>query len=236
MILSTVVILSTIGCIFYFNHKQTGPKFAEGTKMLIFDFDGTIADSLPALFQALNNNASYYGYKKIDNLNSLIGKDSAELLQAFEISFIKLPLVVNAIRKEISTQMTSIKPFDNLLSIFSQLHSQGIKLGIVTTNSTENVKQFLAHHNLDYFDLIHGGNSLFGKGKILHQLLKDHNLKASDIIYIGDETRDIDAAKENSIRCAAVTWGLCTAEKLTIKKPDFMISEKSELLALAQLI
>ncbi|MBI2775259.1 HAD-IA family hydrolase [Candidatus Dependentiae bacterium] len=233
IIFLTLLVISTT---IYFKDKWSYSPYPQGTKMLIFDFDGTIADSLPAIFQALNNNASYFGYKTIERIELLAGKDSSEFLKEFEISSIKLPFVVQAVRNEVNKKITSIQPFDQLKSILDQLKAKQVKLGIVTSNSTQNVKEFLAYHNLDYFDLIHGGSSLFGKGKILKKLLNDHNLEASNVIYIGDETRDIQAAQENHIRCAAVTWGLCTAERLAAYKPDFIVHDKSDLLMLAQII
>ncbi len=197
--------------------------------MIIFDFDGTIADSLPTLLECLNNNAAYYGYKKINDPDMFRDKNMQEVMRELGITFLKLPLVVRAIRKEIGLKITHIKTFPGMEQVLKQLHEQGISLGILTSNSQENVKIFLQANNMDFFNIVYGNSRIFGKGKILGNLIKKYNLDTSTI-YVGDETRDIEAAKENNIRCIGVTWGYNTAQALQEKKPDYIIAKPEELL------
>lgn len=229
-----VCLAITIYVIVYYTSKASVTKFESGTKMLIFDFDGTIADSLPALIECLNNNASYYGYKKADDLEQLRSKDTKDFLKELGISSFWLPFVVRTIRKDMVLRMSELKPFPSIVDVLTQLHNQGILLGIVSSNSQENIEQFLQAHNINFFSLIHGQSSIFGKSKILKNLLSDYGLDASSVIYIGDELRDIEAAKNNKMRCIGVTWGFNTATLLQEQQPDYLINDPQELLMLGE--
>jgi len=205
--------------------------------MLIFDFDGTIADSLPVLLSCFNEHATYYGYKKIGDesyADQLRSKDGQEILKELGVSYLKLPFVVRAVRKSMSAKMAMLKPFPAITDVLRELHQQGVSLGIVTSNAQANVEQFLQMHNLDFFEFVHGESSIFGKKKVLKNLLTKNRCDASSTIYIGDETRDIQAAQANAIRCAAVTWGFNTVDRLKQEKPDFLIRRPEELLGLAK--
>lgn len=217
------IILSLLFSILYYQEEILG-----------FDFDGTIADSLPALFECLNNNASYYGYKKADNVAQLRSKETKEFLKELGISSFWLPFVVRTIRKDMVLKMPDIKPFPDMVDVLTQLHNQGVLLGIVSSNSQENIEQFLQAHNIKFFSLIHGQSSIFGKSKILKNLLSDYELDATSVIYIGDELRDIEAAQANKMRCAGVTWGFNTSALLQEQYPDYLINKPEELLLLKE--
>ena len=72
----------------------------------------------------------------------------------------------------------------------------------------------------NYFDFIHAGSSYFGKKRAIKKVLKMHKIEQA--IYIGDETRDIDAAKQTKICSMAVTWEFNSERILKQYNPDFI--------------
>jgi len=197
--------------------------------LLIFDFDGTIADSLHALLECINNNAHYYGYKKIDDVEALRNKEAAEILKELGLSICKLPFVVQAVRNDMRSKIHALQPVPEIAEVLTQLHKKEIGMSIITSNATENVEIFLRNHNLNFFKHIHGQSSIFGKSNLIKKFLASHKINAAKTIYVGDETRDIEAAKHNKIKSAAVTWGFNSSQKLREKNPDYMLHHPKEL-------
>ena len=70
---------------------------------------------------------------------------------------------------------------------------------------------------------------------MLKSILRNYKLHASEVLYIGDETRDIEAAKECNIPVASVCWGLNTKMALKQLDPDYLIDSPSRLLEIIDL-
>ena len=123
---------------------------------MIFDFDGTIADTLPLLVHVLNRLSGKYGYRQVkeSELGVLRGKTSKEILKSIGISMLKLPFVVRSARQEFRTEVELLKPAAGVKKALLQLKKSGCRLGIATSNSEENVKKFLKINNLQCFDFI----------------------------------------------------------------------------------
>lgn len=103
-------------------------------------------------------------------------------------------------------------------------------LGILSSNNKTNIVKFLKNYRIDFFDFIYSEKNLFGKSRAIDNLLKKQDLKPQEIIYVGDEIRDIEAAKKSKIKVVAVTWGFNTKAILEKMKPDFLVENPDELL------
>lgn len=203
------------------------------TKMtftLIFDFDGTLADTRETIFNILNNLAPIFHFRKVDKREALKlrHKESQEIVKVFGISRIKLPWISKRAKADLSGQLSQVKPVYNIKPVVLRLKRMKFGIGILTSNSRENVLAFLKRNDLDVFDFIYSGSSIFGKAIVLKRLLKNRRLKS--VVYIGDETRDIEAAKKASIPIIAVSWGVNSAQILKKHKPDFLVRHPKQLI------
>ena len=118
-----------------------------------------------------------------------------------------------------------------MVRVLLKLKSQGYILGIVTSNTKENADIFLSKHGLNsVFSFIYSGTAIFGKHRVLKQVVREHKLKKSDVIYVGDETRDIRSARKSGIAAIAVSWGFNAAEILQEHQPDYLVNRPQELL------
>ena len=109
------------------------------------------------------------------------------------------------------------------------MKERGCKIGILTTNTEENVIKFLESNKLNIFDFLYSGKSVFGKGKVLKKLITKNNLKKERVFYVGDEVRDMNAGKKSKVITVAVSWGFNSKEALKKEKPDYLIDSPSEL-------
>jgi phosphoglycolate phosphatase len=77
-----------------------------------------------------------------------------------------------------------------------------------------------------------GYTRLFGKARAIRRILKADAMKASELLYVGDETRDIEASRRAGVDVAAVTWGFHAEEVLSGYSPTYLIREAEEIVEL----
>lgn len=202
-------------------------------KIIIFDFDGTIADGLYCVIGVFRSISGKYGLKKMSTaeMEKLIKTtSSAEFFKELNLSFWKAPFAIRAARKELSRQMDKIKIFSEIENVLAKLKKRGHILCILTSNSQENIDYFLKKNNLTVFDFAYGGCGLFGKSRFMKKILKKYNCNTSEAVSIGDETRDIEAAKKCNITSVAVSWGFNSRNILEKYQPDYLIDNPEDLL------
>jgi phosphoglycolate phosphatase len=206
-------------------------------KVIIFDFDGTIADTVDALVSIANRLALEFGYVQItpEQLTLLKNLSSREIIKYSGVSLFKIPFLVKKVKSELKNKIQELKPIPGIKEALIELQHHGYKLGIITSNSRENVTNFLQINELDtLFDFIYSGVTIFGKTTIINNVLRQKQFKPQTVIYVGDETRDIEASKKANIKVIAVTWGFNAPEILARQNPDFLIHQPSELLPVIQ--
>ncbi|MFH7024461.1 MAG: HAD-IA family hydrolase [Heteroscytonema crispum UTEX LB 1556] len=206
-------------------------------KVIIFDFDGTIADTVDALVSIANRLAVEFGYIQItrEELALLRNLTSREIIKYSGISLFKIPFLVKKVKGELKNQIPELKPIPGIKEALIALSDEGNRLGIITSNSKDNVTQFLKINELDnLFEFIYSGVTIFGKTTIINNVLRQKQLKPQEVIYVGDETRDIEASKKANIKVVGVTWGFNSQEVLAKQNPNFLIQRPDELLGIIQ--
>jgi phosphoglycolate phosphatase len=204
---------------------------------VIFDFDGTIADSHSKIIEIINRLSGEFGYPPVDDeeLIRLKNSSSKEILKNAKISLFKIPFLVRRVQKELRKEIDDLNLIEGIREALLELKAQGYQLGIITSNVKNNVLAFLQTNELDrLFDFIYSGTNLFGKHRTIKRVLKRHNLKVDRVIYIGDETRDIVSSKRSKIKVIAVAWGFNSVEVLEQYQPDSLIHHPQELLKAIQ--
>lgn len=202
-------------------------------KVIIFDFDGTIADSFEAVLRISNQLAAEFGYPvtRSEDVYHLKNLSSREIIRRSKLSPFKIPFLLRRLRRELKQEISQLKPIPGMKAVLRSLKQQGNQLGIVTSNSCENVRAFLDAQGLtDVFDFIGSGLMLFGKGRIIQRILKQYNLDRATVVYVGDETRDIEAAHRIGIQIISVSWGFNSSQVLAAANPDVLIHQPEELL------
>lgn len=205
-------------------------------KVIIFDFDGTIADTFPTVVEIVNSLAKEFGYEPlgIEFISTLRHKRAQDIIKIFRIPIWRIPKMVFAVKELLSEKITEMPVFKGMPEVLKSLKNEGYILGILTSNNEEAVRAFVTRHNIAYFDFIHAEKDIFGKARVLKKIMKSHSYDVSKVIYVGDETRDVEAAKKASIKMIAVNWGFNAVEALEKQAPDYLIGSPQEILKIAK--
>ncbi len=203
----------------------------------IFDFDGTIADTMDVIVDIYNRSiALRFRCKPIAESDRprLRGAHPRDVMREYGVTVFKLPLMVLRARAELARRIHEIQPFPSMVQVLQSLESKGVTVGVLTTNSRTNVTRFFERHGLAHtFKFIYTNAFAFSRHRTLRRIMRKHKLSPRDTIFVADEVRDIDAARAAGIRIAAVAWGYNLKEALERRGPDWMIESPEALVSLA---
>ncbi len=205
-------------------------------KHIIFDFDGTIADSRAIGLQIVNMLAKKYHYQEFSmaELQSYNNIPIKERLKKIGVPLYKIPQMSVDGLVQYKRLMHSLQAYDGIREILDGLKDEGMYLAIISSNSVENIKEFLRENNLDVFDNIFSVSNLFGKHRSIARYLKGSGLAAGEVIYIGDELRDIEASKKTGVKIIAVVWGFDARELLISGNPDYLADKPEDILRIVK--
>jgi phosphoglycolate phosphatase len=202
--------------------------------ILIFDFDGTIADTFSYYLSCLNILADKFNFKKIPSEDIAAFRDmgSREIINSLHIPAIRVPLIVWEARKLLKKGIRQILPVQGMKQALVALQALDVTLGIITSNSVRNVETFLKLNEIEVFDFTFSSLRLWEKAKTLKKLLALKDLNPNRVYYIGDETRDIEAAHKAEVKSVAVTWGYNSQRVLSLLNPDYIVTDPKMLIGL----
>lgn len=212
-------------------------KTLQVPKILIFDFDGTLVDSMKIYFHGFNQVAKQFKLPEIQeqDLHTLKQLSARDLAKKYKIGPLKLTRIILTVNKNLSQEMAKLEFFPELKTALKKL-AKKYQLGILTSNNEENVAAFLEKQNCtELFDFIYTSKNIFSKDKTFQALIKKHRLDKKDILYFGDEVRDIEACQKIGVKIAAVSWGFNAAALLKAKNPDYLLQSPRQILQLLDL-
>lgn len=197
---------------------------------IIFDFDGTIADSFDYVAGFLARQA---GIEKLSATQKNMLKNLSMVGMARRLGFgwWRLPWLFFKGRREMRKTAHLLNSFQGIPNLIKKLHAEGHELFVLSSNIRHNINSFLKSQELSsYFVETYGGIGLFSKTPALRRLLREQNIEIKDAIYIGDELRDIEAASAMNLRIVAVSWGFASRKNLEASKPTVLVDSVDELM------
>lgn len=199
---------------------------------LIFDFDNTLVDSFKVILTIMEKIAKRDGFGPVTKakINLFREKGTRQAAKELNLPLVRLPSIAREARQEFSKKIPSLKLHQGIEDLIISLKENNFNLGILTSNSKKNILTFLANNQIDSFDFVYAASNIFGKAKVLNDLKRKYKLNNSKTFYIGDEIRDIQAAKKVGFKAVAVTWGFNTKAALAKYQPDFLVEKPQEIL------
>jgi phosphoglycolate phosphatase len=199
---------------------------------ILFDFDGTLVNSLDAAFSAFQRVGPEFGCGPLDRegLERLRGLHALEVVHALGVPLYRLPQLATRMRRAMRGDLMETSPVEGIGDVLEVLLRRGHRLGVVSSNARASVRDYVRRHRLPGLDVIVGGTGLFGKAGALRKQVRQRRVEPGRLLYVGDELRDLEAAREALVRFAAVGWGYTPLERLAVRTPDYQCHQPRDLL------
>lgn len=201
--------------------------------LAIFDLDGTLADSFPWFLGVLNTVAREFKFREVaaGDIEPLRHHGVNDLMRKLEVPLWKLPRIAHRVRAMKRADMAHIPLFPGVDTMLRALADADVTLALVSSDNEVNTRDMLGEANAALISHFACGASLFGKAAKFKRVMKLAGVAAGATIAIGDEIRDIEAARAAGIACAAVTWGYAAPEALRARKPDVVFERMEDIVA-----
>ncbi len=192
--------------------------------LVIFDLDGTLVDSIPWFLRHVNGVADRFGFSQVakDDIEMLRRAGPREVLERLNVPMWKVPAIARHMRQLKSAHLNDIPLFPGVDELLQALAARGVTTAMVSSDSEENVRRGLGPDNARQIAHFACGASLFGKAAKFRRVLKAAGVPAAEALCIGDEIRDLEAARKAGIAFGAVSWGYASAEALQAHAPEQM--------------
>jgi len=206
---------------------------------VVFDFDGTLVDSMKKIFEALNEALNKRNLPTIDLnlLGRMAGRPISDIISArMYVPEPTIKTIENDVFKAyVEFCKVHCQLLPNVENTLKVLKSKGIKLGLLTTTPRKPLKAVLRKLAIrDYFDIMLAKEDAKSKPDPdgLRQIVTKFEIGADECLYVGDSPIDILTGKAAGIRTIAIATGVTTMEQLKENTPDIIITDLEQLLTL----
>lgn len=210
-------------------------------KLLIFDLDGTLINTLEDLNKATNVGLEKYGYpsRSLEETRNDIGNGVKKLIERSIPGGKDNPDYLGVFNEFRSYYITHYfeysKPYKNTQETLSFLKNKGYKLAVVSNKFDEGAKKLVTTFFPDIFDVIQGSIETLNYKPypdLVNKVLNELNINNKDALYIGDTEVDYETAINSKLDVVLVTYGYRKIEELLekIKNPPLFINDISGLI------
>lgn len=200
-------------------------------KLIFFDFDGTIADSLEVAVTVLQEIAPILNMPipTREQVMDWKTKGIVELMQLTGVSLLQIPKIVKVARESFEKKTEFVPIIAGIAEVIHFFQKKGYEMHIISTNAEKNIRFILEKYQITAFSAIHTPSALFGKDAVIRKISKKLGFAPQNTYMIGDEVRDIEAAQKAGVQSVAVTWGFNHHKLLLAAKPNFLIEKVEDL-------
>lgn len=198
--------------------------------IVLWDFDGTLADTSSFMVSAYNALAARRGLRRIDDFEALRGLSPMAFLRTLGLPLVSGPSLLGGVLSAVRRDMPNVRLFSGVPEALELFAQAGCRMSVLSSNLRDNILDCLRANGVaERFESVVGYRRLFGKGDGIRRFLKGRLAPGERAVYIGDEVRDIVAARKAGVDVAAVTWGYNTRELLAQHTPDYLIELPEQL-------
>lgn len=230
---------------------QTGPKSIlirrdirilnnsiDSIKHICFDLDGTIVDSNQTIYKATEITLKQLGIDfnvSEDDFAYHIGKHFVDIFKHFNINVTDFETFITLYKQKYFDLMEYSHIYSEVDDTLKKLHSNGLKISLLTTKVQEQADRIIDHFKLrEYFDFVMGrrdGIPHKPSPVPLKLITEELNLPIENTLMVGDTELDIQCGKSAGAKTCGVLYGYRTEEQIKKESPDFIINSPSELIS-----
>lgn len=196
-------------------------------KLIIFDFDGTLADSNSLVLKLTKERFDEFEIG-VESIESIKEKGLVKTLSDAGVSYFRMPGVVSDLQEIMYERVGKVKIFPGMETLVRRLKREGFVLTVLTHNKKKTVERFVKENGL-VFDGIYDTSIFFKKHRKMKKIMRKHGFSKKETIAVGDQPGDIEAGKRVGIETVAVDWGLYGEKALLKTEPDKIVSDPFEI-------
>ncbi|WP_461536713.1 HAD family hydrolase [Spongorhabdus nitratireducens] len=201
--------------------------------LVLFDFDGVIADSLDVFHQACLEVFSEHGLQRLaerETFLSLFDNNFYLSLLNWRVSPEQIQVMMKQVGSKLEHRFINIPPCDGIEKTVTTLNERNYELIIITSNLSDIVSHWLYQHQLlDSFRVVLGADK--GLQKTEKMALATSNSLCRPAYYVGDTLGDMIEARQAGLKSMGAAWGWHNKSRLERGKPDYLFSTPAELLS-----
>ncbi|MDX9746683.1 MAG: HAD family hydrolase [Syntrophales bacterium] len=200
------------------------------SKLLLFDFDGVIVDSLSVYERTVKSCLEKIGHPIVQSREDFLDLFEDNFYEGIVKRGVDLQEFVAA-SKDIQDEIhyEDLEPHRFLFPVLESLYRDHV-LAIISSNTSDIIRRALDAYQIDgYFEEILGSDTAYGKGEKINLAMYLFGVAQNRICYIGDTAGDIREARQAGVRAVGVTWGWHSPERLMAAHPDFMAERPEDL-------
>ncbi|GAA0243435.1 HAD hydrolase-like protein [Rhodanobacter caeni] len=197
--------------------------------LIIFDLDGTLADSFAFFVSVHNQLADRHGFRHIApaEIDALRGRSAREVMRHVRLPRWKLPWVARSFVRLM--RAADIPLFAGVGPMLQQLERSGAALALVSSNAADNCRRILGDAHWQRLVHVECGASILGKRRRIARVLRATGIEPTRAIYVGDQITDAEAARAAGVAFGAVAWGYATRASLQRLQPAHLFDAVEEL-------
>ncbi len=210
-------------------------------KLIIFDLDGTLLNTIADLGAACNEALAHFGYPTyaLEDYPRLVGNGVNKLIERAlpeaertEANVQRMRTIFIPYYNEHNRVHTA--PYAGILETLRALKEKGIRLAIASNKYQEATRIIVAHYFPNTFEIVLGERTGIPRKphpQIVEDILQATNIHdKSEVLYVGDSDVDMKTAHAAGLTSVACTWGFCTRETLANLNPNYLIDNPQEIL------
>ncbi len=212
-------------------------------KLIIFDLDGTLLNTIADLGVACNEALAHFGFPthSLDEYPQLVGNGVNKLIERAlpkeertEDNVLRMRTVFIPFYDEHNCVHTT--PYEGIKEMLQTLKLRGIRLAVASNKYQAATTKIVAHYFPNMFDVVLGertGVPRKPNPQIVTDILQATNMHdKTEVLYVGDSDVDIHTAQAAGLTNVACSWGFCSPEILQNEQPNYLISTPQEILNL----
>jgi phosphoglycolate phosphatase len=207
-------------------------------RVVIFDFDGTLADTAPLMRAIYTDLATKNHWKPMTDVDfAVLRKGSIRDAKRWSgLHFWQFPSIIRSAKKLMVLEAEKVILFDGIPELIKRLHDQDVDLYVLSRNLPHTVSRVLDRTDLSQYVtvLTIRKRSLGSKTASIRRLLRKNSYDPNNVWMVGDEIRDVMAGLNAGVKSLAVTWGLQDESVLALQKPTAMAHTVDEMAKILQ--
>ena len=205
-------------------------------KLVLFDLDGTLLDTLKDLTAAVNHILEELGYPKrsAEEVRSYLGNGARELVRLALPCAVEDKLLDEYLEKYKkyynAHSKIETKPYSGVVELLGELKARGVRTAVVSNKPDLATKELCREYFGDLVDLAVGDRAdIERKPAAAPVLLAMSALECNIAVHVGDSDVDVETAKNANIPCVAVTWGFRDRDELESAGAEYFAADANEL-------